>query len=301
MAGAGDVRLPSFLDALEGSPHAGGRMMRSIARANELLELILEPLVSEIALFLGDPFLEAKVGLDGKSWHGSLRGGCGWNEIDGSLTAGHFGGYASTRMLIMTKWNSDDIRLRDLTVLSVVLECLSLTRAAEALGTTQSSISKVLARLRVRFGDPLLVRSGQSMRPTPKALEIAAPLRGLLAAADSMRAPRPPFEARSSERIFRVLVSDVGMVRFVPPLIALMQKAGPNLRLDAVPLGSLNFAAKLEAGDADLALGAFPRHRRVFAGNGSISIPMSVWRARRDRDWPISKAARDSAQRGISS
>jgi DNA-binding transcriptional LysR family regulator len=40
----------------------------------------------------------------------------------------------------------------------------------------QPTISKVLARLRTQFQDPLFVRDGQSMRPTPRAMELAAPL-----------------------------------------------------------------------------------------------------------------------------
>jgi DNA-binding transcriptional LysR family regulator len=48
--------------------------------------------------------------------------------------------------------------------------------------TTQPSISKVLARLRGYFADPLFIRDGNAMRPTPRALEIAGPLHGLLVA-----------------------------------------------------------------------------------------------------------------------
>ena len=70
----------------------------------------------------------------------------------------------------MTTRNAD-LSLRDLRVLDVLLRERSLTRAAEQLGTTQPSISKVLARLRARFADPILTRSGQEMHPTPKALE----------------------------------------------------------------------------------------------------------------------------------
>jgi DNA-binding transcriptional LysR family regulator len=66
-------------------------------------------------------------------------------------------------MMIMTEANDADLRLRDFKVLSVVLRERSLTRAAEALNTTQPSVSKVLARLRIHFGDPLFVRSGQAI------------------------------------------------------------------------------------------------------------------------------------------
>jgi DNA-binding transcriptional LysR family regulator len=162
-------------------------------------------------------------------------------------------------MEIMTYRDDGEIRLRDLRTLSVILHERSLTRAAEVLQTTQPSISKVLSRLRAQFSDPLVVRSGQAMNPTAKALEISEPLRGLLAAADTLRAAAPSFDPRTSARVFTALVSDVGMIRFLPPLIERLAREGPRLRMQAVPFDSRHFAAKLEAGEADLALGAFPK------------------------------------------
>ena len=64
----------------------------------------------------------------------------------------------------MTSTNDVDLRLRDFRVLSVVLRELSLTRAAEALETTQPSVSKVLARLRTHFDDPLFWPCIQQLR-----------------------------------------------------------------------------------------------------------------------------------------
>ena len=66
----------------------------------------------------------------------------------------------------------DDVSLGDLGALVLLLEVGSLTRAAESLGISQPSLSKVLRRLRAYFGDPLLVRVGLSMRPTPKAEQL---------------------------------------------------------------------------------------------------------------------------------
>jgi len=162
-------------------------------------------------------------------------------------------------MIIMPRSNEQGFRLRDLRILDVVLGELSLTRAAERLATSQPTISKVLARLRGQFHDPLLVRDGQAMRPTPRAQELVAPLRALLAAADGIR--RPPhagFDPATSQRRFRVVVTDVGMIRFVPPLTARLAAAGPGLTLQAVPLDTRHFELKLAAGEADLAVGAFP-------------------------------------------
>jgi DNA-binding transcriptional LysR family regulator len=165
-------------------------------------------------------------------------------------------------MMIMTDLNDGDLRLRDFKVLSVVLRERSLTRAAEALDTTQPSVSKVLARLRTHFDDPLFIRTGQAMNPTPKTMEIEGPLRSLLIAADTLCTPTPSFDPRTSDRIFKVLTTDVGLARFLPPLLSKMAKEGPKLTLQAVPLDSRHFETKLESGEADLALGGFPKAPR---------------------------------------
>src|SRR4051812_35012444 len=112
--------------------------------------------------------------------------------------------------------SDDDLSLGRLKVLSLLLEVGSLTQAAQILGVGQPSVSKALARLRVHFGDPLLVRVGSAMRPTPKALALAEPLRALLSASDALRASTRPFDAAASEREFTCLVTEVGMIQFIP-------------------------------------------------------------------------------------
>jgi DNA-binding transcriptional LysR family regulator len=165
-------------------------------------------------------------------------------------------------MMIMTRANDADLRLRDLKVLNVVLRERSLTRAAEALDTTQPSVSKVLMRLRTHFGDPLFVRNGQAMNPTPKVLEMAVPLRGLLIAADALCTPTPSFDPRTSNRTFKVLTADAGFALLLPALLSKIAKEGPRLSLQAVPLDSRHFESKLESGEADLAIGHYPKAPR---------------------------------------
>ncbi|HEX7843506.1 MAG TPA: LysR family transcriptional regulator [Kofleriaceae bacterium] len=163
----------------------------------------------------------------------------------------------------MPRSNEQDVRLGDLRILEVVLHEQSLTRAAERLETTQPTISKVLARLRAQFQDPLLVRDGHAMRPTPRATQMAVSLRALLHAAEGIRQPTGDlFDPAATERTFRLLLSDVGMIRFLPTLTARLAAAGPRLALEAVPLDSRHFEAKLASGEADLALGWFPKAPR---------------------------------------
>jgi len=152
----------------------------------------------------------------------------------------------------------DDISLRDLKALVLLLEVGSLTRAAETLDLSQPSLSKILRRLRAHFGDPLLVRVGLGMRPTPKAAQLLEPLRGVLAASDKLRASTREFDPARSDREFTVLVTEVGMIQAVPVLMRRLEEMGPKLRLRALPLDSRPLEARLEAGEADLAIGAFP-------------------------------------------
>jgi DNA-binding transcriptional LysR family regulator len=154
---------------------------------------------------------------------------------------------------------SEDISLRHLRILSLMLQEHSLTRAAEILDCSQSVISKVLSRLRQQFGDPLFVRVGLTMQPTPKALQLQEALRALLAASDRLHASDAPFDPASSDREFALIVTDVGMVRFLPELMRLIEREGSQLRLRALPLELGQLETRLESGAADVALGAFPR------------------------------------------
>jgi DNA-binding transcriptional LysR family regulator len=165
----------------------------------------------------------------------------------------------------------DDISLRHLRVLTLLLEVGSLTRAAQILETTQPTVSKILSKLRAHFGDPLFVRVGLSMHPTPKALDLAQPLQELLTTSAVMRSSAAWFDPQSSTREFSLIVTEVGMISLLPPIISHLEREGRGLRLKAVPLDSRQLEVRLEAGEADIALGAFPaaapnmRRQRLYA------------------------------------
>jgi len=174
--------------------------------------------------------------------------------------------------------NEIGLKLRDLRVLEVMLTEGSLTCAAIRLNTTQPSLSKALARHRMHFEDPLLVRDGQFMRPTPKGAGMLAPIRELLLAAKGIgNAANDRFDPVSSHRKFRLIVNDVGMVLFLPALTARLAASGPKLKLEAIPLDSRNFEARLASGEADLALGAYAKapqdlRRQQFYADSYLSV-----------------------------
>src|SRR5262249_56958380 len=88
--------------------------------------------------------------------------------------------------------------------------------------------------------------------------EMADRVRNLLVASDGLCASAPSFNPRTSDRVFKVLVTDVGTIHFLPPLLTRIAGEGGRLSLRAVPLDARHFELKLESGEADLALGAFP-------------------------------------------
>jgi len=180
-------------------------------------------------------------------------------------------------MTDMEKRAYPELSLRELRVLNELLQQRSITRTAEVMETTQPAVSKMLRSLRAQFSDPLFVRNGQAMQPTAKVLDVADRLRVLLTAADGLRSAATEFDPAGSDRLFSLLVTDVGMIIFLPPLIARVATAAPGISVRAVPLDARQFEHRLETGEADLAFGAFPkaarylrRQRLYFDGYSSV-------------------------------
>jgi DNA-binding transcriptional LysR family regulator len=180
-------------------------------------------------------------------------------------------------MTDMDKRAYPELSLRELRVLNELLQQRSITRTAEVMETTQPAVSKMLRSLRAQFSDRLFVRNGQAMQPTARLLDIADRLRVLLTAADGLRSAATEFDPAGSDRLFSLLVTDVGMIIFLPPLIAHVATAAPGISVRAVPLDARQFEHKLETGEADLAFGAFPkaarylrRQRLYFDGYSSV-------------------------------
>ncbi|ANP51532.1 DNA-binding transcriptional LysR family regulator [Streptomyces griseochromogenes] len=105
-----------------------------------------------------------------------------------------------------------------LRVLDALLQENSVTRAAERLGTSPAAVSRTLARLRRAVGDPLLVRAGQGLVPTPRALELREEVGVLLRGCDNVLRPGDGFEAVHLQRTFTVQATDLLLVGLAGPL-----------------------------------------------------------------------------------
>ena len=98
------------------------------------------------------------------------------------------------------------IDLNLLVTFEALMEESTLAAAAERLSVTPSAVSHSLARLRTQLNDPLLVRVGGRMQPSPYALELIEDVRPVLRGLRRMLAPRDPFDPATSERVFRIMM-----------------------------------------------------------------------------------------------
>ncbi|MCC7461070.1 MAG: LysR family transcriptional regulator [Gammaproteobacteria bacterium] len=146
-----------------------------------------------------------------------------------------------------------NLDLNLLVTLDALLRSCNVTRAAGELGTTQSAASHALARLRQLFDDPLLVKTSAGMTPTPRALELAAPVRQILELARGTLLPATAFEPRTVQRTITLCLGDIGEIAVLPPLMSRLQELAPRCTLLTLPFEPGGFEAVLERGLVDLA------------------------------------------------
>ena len=137
-------------------------------------------------------------------------------------------------MISIHLMNLTALDLNLLIALDALLREASVSRAALRIGLSQPATSHALQRLRDLFGDPLLVRTGARMELTPRALALRTPLAQAL---DQVRGLflSDAFDATRSDRQFRLMMPDLAVELLMPPLMAKVAQAAPNIRIDVVP------------------------------------------------------------------
>lgn len=123
-------------------------------------------------------------------------------------------------------------RLDLLPVLYELLRSESVTKAARSLDMTQSAVSQNLRHLRTIFNDDLLVPVGRSFRPTELASGLLEPLTRLLEDAESLVAPRTPFDPGNEEMHVIISSADYVISLLAPRLIRLFTQEAPKVTLE---------------------------------------------------------------------
>jgi len=130
----------------------------------------------------------------------------------------------------------------------------SLTRASEALHVTQPAVSNALARLRSAFDDPLFIRSGRGMTPTPAAESLIGPVRESLARLKSGLDRGRPFDPESTDRVFNVSLRDMAASAIAPSLAQRLERAAPGVRFYFHQMDRASIPSELAAGRLDFAI-----------------------------------------------
>ena len=136
--------------------------------------------------------------------------------------------------------NLSRLDLNLLVAFDALLTERSVTRAAARIGLGQSAMSHKLGRLRALFGDELLTRGADGMRPTPRALALVDPVRVTLAQIQAEVLQREAFDPATAERTFRVGLADSIEVAIVPRLMARLRREAPSVALDDLDTGALD-------------------------------------------------------------
>ena len=148
-----------------------------------------------------------------------------------------------------------DIDLHLLNVFDAIMTEGSVTRAAQRLNLSQPAVSNAIGRMRLLWNDPIFVRDGRGVRPTPKAHElwrsIAAPLQEIRGVALSTA-----FNPAIAKRRFRLSVNDFITYPLWPRLRRLVEAQAPGVDILAVPWLIQNTRQSLLDGLADIALSA---------------------------------------------
>lgn len=154
---------------------------------------------------------------------------------------------------------TENLDLRQLRVLQLLLEERSVSRVATLLRQSQPAISATLKRLRDVFGDPLLVRSGQTMVLTERAEEIRLTVDQLLDDLAQLIQPDEIFDPGAARRQIRIAAANCFEMFFVPRLAAAFRAEAPQATLEFTPPSRpMDFAQELEAGHIDAVIGNYP-------------------------------------------
>jgi DNA-binding transcriptional LysR family regulator len=180
-------------------------------------------------------------------------------------------------MGIIMSVNLSAIDLNLFLVLHAVLEERSATRAASRLHVTQSAVSNALARLRQLLGDPLVVRSGRGLAPTPRAEQLA-PLVREVAERIELALDRRGFVPEETTRTFTIALADSHQATEVPRIAPAFAARLPRATLRVVSTDYLAATDGLTSGDVDIAFAPAQavqpgtRSRPLFDEHGTLVV-----------------------------
>lgn len=123
-----------------------------------------------------------------------------------------------------------------------------ITRASEALKLTQPAVSHALGRLRELLNDPLFVRQGHAMTPTPLAHELIGPVRRALREIEGSLNQLSDFDPQTSRREFKIGMRHVVESATLPDLVSRIRSGAPDVQISCVHHSRADFQTHLTSG-----------------------------------------------------
>ncbi len=158
--------------------------------------------------------------------------------------------------------NFQQLDLNLLRVLVAIHRSGSVTLASRSLNLSQPATSNALARLRRFFDDELFVRSPAGLQPTRLCEQLAPAMQAQLQAMENLLARQQPFDPREADRHWRLSLSDLGEILFMPRIAQALGEQAPRARLSNVAVAAPQVSGALESRDIDLAIGILQAQHR---------------------------------------
>lgn len=160
--------------------------------------------------------------------------------------------------------NFRQLDLNLLRVLVAIHRTGSVTAAGRTLSLSQSATSNALARLRDFFGDELFVRSRAGLQRTRLCEQLAPAVVAHLVSLEALVTGMEEFDPARSDITWRLSLSDLGEMLFLPQLAAALRQRAPRTRVSNISVAAAAVAVALETREIDCAVGILqPRHRGV--------------------------------------
>lgn len=159
---------------------------------------------------------------------------------------------------INRRQNMSELRQFDLNLLiafDVLMREMNVSRAAEKMFVTQSTMSHILQRLRHQLDDPVLVRTNNGMKPTERALALIEPVKAILQDVERVIQRPERFDPSMSQRRFVIAATDYMEFLLIPPLIERIALSAPGVDIHVKRTEAHFPAESLENGDLDVVLG----------------------------------------------
>ena len=179
--------------------------------------------------------------------------------------------------------NFRQLDLNLLRVLVAIHRTGSVTLAGKALALSQPATSNALARLRDFFRDDLFVRAPAGLQPTRLCEQLAPAVMAQLSSMESLVTGHEEFDPRLSKMHWRLSLSDLGEMLFLPGLAGELRKLASDARLSNISVAANQVAAALEAREIDLAVGILqPKHRGIrtelLFSEQYVAVSAPTWR-----------------------